>query len=208
VKTLFTYLILLLSLPLAAQELLGPPEAESSVLDIFITENNDTLYIADLPMISVTSSALSGMDLAKYRRLKRNTTKVLPYALQAVDLIEEIETVSATIEKKRHRRKYLKKLEDELKDNFKSDLKKLTTTQGKILIKIIERETDDNFYAILKGLKNPVTAFFFQAIGKRFGYDLKEGYDLESQTDLEKVLVELEEDGEFIKAREKDLKAS
>jgi len=161
------------------------------VMDMIITEDNDTLFLADLPLISVTGSRLF-IDMSKYRRMKRNATKAYPYAKNAIALLEEIERETELIEKKRHQRKYLKKLEKELKKQFKEELTQLTTTQGKILVKMIERDTDKTFYKIIKGLKNPVTAMLFQGIGKRYGYDLKKGYDVEDEWMLEKIILELE----------------
>lgn len=195
---IFTLLtILLISFPLIGQEdgeYTGPPIPDDlNVLDMYVTENNDTLLIADLPLISVTSSRLF-LDMSKYRRTRHNAEKVFPYAKRAVGLIKEIEKETAEIEKKRHRKKYLRHLEDELKNQFKSELKNLTTTQGKILVNMIERDTNSSFYDLLKGFKNPVTALFFQGIGKRYGYDLKDGYDPEEEWLLEKVILELEEE--------------
>lgn len=132
------------------------------------------------------------MDMSKYRRMQRHAGIAYPYAMSAVDLLEQIEAETELIEKKRHERKYLKKLEKQLKDQFKDELTNLTTSQGKILIDMIERETEEPFYETLKGLKNPVTAFFFQKIGKRFGYDLKTKYDPEQDWMLEKIILELE----------------
>lgn len=170
----------------------GPELPDVQVLDMIITEEGDTLFLADLPVISVTGSRLF-MDMSKYRRMKRNASKAYPYARNAVTLLEEIEKETELIEKKRHQRKYLKKLEKELKNQFKDELTNLTTTQGKILVKMIERDTGNTFYKILKGLKNPVTAMLFQGIGKRYGYDLKKGYNADEEWMLEKIILELEE---------------
>lgn len=163
-----------------------------TVLDMIITAEGDTLFLADLPLISITGSRLF-LDMSKYRRMKRNATKAYPYAKNAVALLQEIERETELIEKKRHQRKYLKRLEKELKKQFKEELTQLTTTQGKILVKMIERDTGSTFYTILKGLKNPVTALLFQGIGKRYGYDLKQGYDPEKEWMLERIILELEE---------------
>lgn len=170
----------------------GPELPENlTVLDMIITDEGDTLFLADLPLISVTGSRLF-LDMSKYRRMKRNATKAYPYAKNAVALLKEIEKETELIEKKRHQRKYLKRLEKELKTQFKDELTNLTTTQGKILVKMIERGTGKSFYKTLKNLKNPVTAILFQGIGKRYGYDLKQGYDSEKEWMLERIILELE----------------
>jgi len=191
----YTYILFILSsvFAYAQDDINGPELPDLTVLDMFITETGDTLFMADLPMISVTSSSLY-LDMSKYRRMDRHARKVYPYAQKATALLSEIERETELIEKKRHQKKYLKKLEKELKDQFKEELKNLTTSQGKILVKMIERDTGEPFFNTLKSLKNPVTAFLFQKIGKRFGYDLKQGYDADEDWMLEKIILKLEQE--------------
>ncbi len=155
--------------------LYGKPIDELYHLSLVVIGNDTIPYykLAEVPIVS--TRLLSDEEAKAYRKLKRNIIKVYPYARRAIDLLNEIERVTAEIEKKRHRKKYLKQLEKELKYTFKDELKKLSVSQGKVLIKLIERETGRTFYDILKQVKNPVTAFVYHNVGKSYGYDLKEG---------------------------------
>lgn len=157
---------------------------------------NDTIPYLELATVPIVSSRIMSDEEAKeYRKLKRNIIKVYPYARRAIDLLNEIEEVTASIDKKRHRKKYLKELEKELKGTFKDELKKLSVSQGKVLIKLIERETGRDFYDILKQVKNPVTAFVWHTMSKSYGYDLKEGYSCEENANIEEIVGFLEEHG-------------
>ena len=119
-----------------------------------------------------------------------------PYARKATDLMQQIEHETELIAKKRGQKKYKKQLEKELNGRFKEDLVKLTMSEGQILVNLIERETGETMYDIIKGLKSPVTAFFYQRIGKRFGYNLKDGYDPTQNEDLEIIIQGIEANGE------------
>lgn len=157
---------------------------------------NDTLPILQLESIPVVSSKLTVEERVARRKLKRNIVKVYPYAQRAVGLLNEIESVTASLDKRRHRKKYLRFLESQLKGQFKDELKKLTISQGKMLIKLIERDTGKPFYDQLAKLKNPVSAFFWHNMSKGMGYDLKEGYHPEKQhSNIEEIVVYLEKNG-------------
>ena len=64
----------------------------------------------------------------------------------------------------------------ELKKEFKEPLKKLTRTQGKILVKMIEKELDTPLYTLMKNLRGTTTATYYNSMGKLYGYSLKTGY--------------------------------
>ena len=158
--------------------------------------DGDTIPGYQLAEVPITARRFaSSAEERKYKKLKRNIIKVYPYARRATSLLKEIETVNAELNKKRHRKKYLKHLESQLKDQFGKELRKLTVSQGKVLVKLIERETGEPFYKTLKQVKNPISAFFWNAAGKRYGYNLKEGYDPEEYKDLEEIVSFLEAHG-------------
>ena len=183
---------------MAQEDKNAPPSFEGyNFLDLYITEKGDTLPIIDLPLVSVSAKKLTLMEQSRYRKIKYGTQKVYPYAYQALQLLQEIEDETANMNRKRQQNKYIKSVEKELKQNFKEDLKKLTITQGKILVKLIERGTGGVFYEILKDMKSGTTAFIFQQVGKKYGYNLKDGYDAEKEWMIEKALEELEAEGKL-----------
>ena len=154
-----------------------------------ITENGDTLILADIEDISITSLRAfeNDEDYLKYLKFKRYAAKVYPYAKEAIKIFREVEYATQNM-KKRQRKKYIKELEKELEVRFEEPLKKLTKLQGKILIKMIERELDETMYNLLKGLKGRISAFTWHNTGKLYSYDLKEGYNEGTYKILDAVL--------------------
>ncbi len=158
--------------------------------------DGDTIPAFELDVIPVVSYKIRTKDQQrKYRKLKRNLIKVYPYAQRAITLLHEVELATSQMHKKRHKKKFIRGKEKELKKQFKKELKKLTVSQGKVLIKLIERDTGQPFFKTLKSMKNPVSAFFWHNISKTFGYNLKEGYDPKKHADLEELVSFLEENG-------------
>lgn len=120
----------------------------------------------------------------RYRRLIYNTKKAYPYAVLANEMLKEINDHLATIENERERKKYIEKAEKELKDQFEDELKKLTITQGRILIKLIDRETGNTSYELVKELRGSFSAFLWQTVAKLFGSDLKSEFDADGEDKL------------------------
>ena len=94
--------------------------------------------------------------------------------------------------KKRKRKKHIKRLQKELKKEFKEPLKKLTKTQGLILVKMIEKELDTPFYKLVKGLRGGMTAAYWNQLGKLYGYQLKDKYTPGEDPILDAVLNDLD----------------
>ncbi len=147
------------------------------VMTAMVTENGDTLIMEKLDDISITSlrSFKSEEDYKKYMKFRRYAAIVYPYAKEAIKIFRETEYVTSNM-KKRKKKKHIKKLQDELKTKFEDPLKKLTKLQGKILIKMIERELDKNMYSLIAGLRGKFAAFYWHNASKLYSYDLKEGY--------------------------------
>lgn len=159
--------------------------------------DGDTIPVVYHPDFHVVSRKFANdAERRKFEIMQRKVTKVYPYARKAIDLMDEIERETELISKKRGRKKYKKQLEKELNGRFKEDLINLTMSEGHILVDLIERETERDMYDIIKELKNPVTAFFYQNVGKRFGYDLKDGYNAKEKENLEIIIKGIEANGE------------
>lgn len=144
---------------------------------IMINDCGDTLIMAKLDEISISSPRnFKDMDeRRKYRRYKRYATIVYPYAVEAIRIFKEVEYATEKLPK-RKRKKYIRKLQKDLKREFQDPLKKLTKTQGYILTKMIERELDTPMYDLIKNLKGSMSAAYWGTMGRTFGYKLKEGY--------------------------------
>lgn len=113
----------------------------------------------------------------KYQRLIKNIKVVYPYAKIIKKKFTEMEAHYQSLETEKEKRQYMNNLEKELLSEFEGDLKKLTISQGRLLLKLVDRETGNTSYEILKDYKGSVSAFFWQTLAKLFGSDLKTGYD-------------------------------
>lgn len=158
------------------------------VVTAIITED-DTLYIAELEDVSVTSKRhfKSKDEYALYMRYRRYANKVYPYAVDAIRIFRELEEVMQTM-KPREQRKHIRRLQKELKDQFEDPLKNLSRTQGRILVHMIEKELDTPMYFLIKDLKNGFTAGYWNTAGKLYGYNLRKGYIIGEDPILDIVL--------------------
>jgi len=124
----------------------------------------------------------------KFNRLRYNVLKVLPYAKFARNrysrLHEELELTS----NKKEQRKLVKACEKEIKEMFNKEIKNMTITQGEILIKLIDRETGNSSYELVKELKGGFRAFCYQSVAKVFGHNLKQKYDPAQERDIENII--------------------
>ncbi|MCB0645145.1 MAG: DUF4294 domain-containing protein [Saprospiraceae bacterium] len=151
---------------------------DGNLYTAIVTEDGDTLILADLDDISISSPRhfASDEDYQKYMKFRRYAAIVYPYARESIRIYREYkyaqENLSARKAKKR-----LKELQDELTLQFEEPLKKLTKLQGKILFKMIEKELDMPMYDVLRDVKGPFTAFYWHNFSKLYSYDLKEGYN-------------------------------
>jgi hypothetical protein len=114
--------------------------------------------------------------------------KVLPYAQFAGKRYRQLQRDLALTADKKQQKALMKACETEIKDIFNKQIKDLTITQGEVLIKLINRETGNTSYAMVKELKGGFNAFVIQSVAKIFGHDLKETYDREEQRDIESIL--------------------
>jgi hypothetical protein len=159
----------------------------------FRVENGDTLLLADLADVSVTSfrSFESDADYRRYLKYRRYASSVYPYALEAVKLFKEVKEDTDGL-KKRKRKRHVRHVQQDLKEDFTDPLKDLSRTQGKILVKMIERKLDTPMYDLLRNLRGGFTAGKWQSLGKLYGYDLKEGYIYGQDAILDAVLQDFE----------------
>ncbi len=164
-------------------------EVEGRVMTAMVTPEGDTIIMANLEDVSITSlrTFSSDADYRKYQKFKQYAAIVYPYAKEAIRIFKETEYVTETM-RPRKRRKHIKKLEKELKSEFQEPLTKLTKLQGKIMMKMIERELDENMYTLISGLRGRFTAFYWDKFAKLYSYDLKEGYNYGDYEILDAVL--------------------
>jgi hypothetical protein len=164
----------------------------------FIKEG-DTIYVDVLNEVEVTAPLIfdSKKNANRYSRLVRYVRKVYPYAKVAGIKMKEYEDILANTKKKRERKKIAKKAEEELKEQFSEDLKKLTYMQGEILLKLIDRETQTSGYEIVKEMRGGFRASFYQGFARLFGFNLKDRYDPEGRDREIEEIVQMIEKGKI-----------
>lgn len=159
------------------------------VVTCMIADNGDTIIMDRIRDISITSlrKFKSDEDFLKYQKFRRYAAFVYPYAKEAIKIFRETEHATQTM-KKRKRKKHIKKLQEDLDDKFQEPLKKMTKLQGKILIKMIEKELDKDMYSLIANLRGKIQAFYWHNASKLYSYDLKEGYNEGKYEILDAVL--------------------
>ncbi len=135
----------------------------------------------------------SRRERRRYSRLVRYVKKVYPYSQIIKVKLYEIHSALDTIETERKKKAYIKQKEAELKDEFEGQLRRLTFTQGRILIKLVDRETGATTYAVIKELKGSMSAFFWQSVARLFGSNLKSEYDAAGDDKMiEDIIIRIE----------------
>ncbi|MFC2086417.1 DUF4294 domain-containing protein [Bacteroidota bacterium] len=149
-------------------------------------EDNDTILHVNIKEIIVFAPKKfkNKRQSRKYNRLIRNLKKVYPYAKLANLKLKEIETHLNTLDSEIAQKRYINQADKELRDEFEGELVKLTLTQGRLLIKLIDRETGNTTYHLVKELKGNFTAFIFQTLARIFGNNLKSEFDAEGDDKL------------------------
>ena len=128
-----------------------------------------------------------------YYRLVYNIKKVLPIAKECNQIILETGAYLETIPTKKERDEHMKKVEKEIWNTYKPRMKKLTFTQGKLLIKLIDRECNSTSYELVQAFLGPVRAGFYQAFAWVFGASLKKRYDPKGADRLvERIVLQVE----------------
>lgn len=207
-QIIFTLLFLLVSTNVFAQEHINP---EDRVVDL----NSPTF----VPMVHI-GKAKVGQDSVQYvrtntiyiyppmefkndkqrqayNRLVYNIKKVLPLAKECNQIILETGAYLQTIPTKKERDVLTKAVEKELKQKYTPRIKKLTYSQGKLLIKLIDRETHSTGYELIQAFLGPVRAGFYQAFAWVFGASLKKRYDPKGADRLVERIVSQVEAGQL-----------
>lgn len=129
-------------------------------------------------------------DLKNYERMVCAVKKVYPLAVEAAKRMENLDERLAEFERRRDRKAYTKAIEDALKEEITPMLWKMTRYEGKILLKLIDRETNHTVFGIIKDFRSGFTAGFYQALAKLFGNNLKLEYDPDGEDEmLEQIVI-------------------
>lgn len=129
----------------------------------------------------------------RYTRLMLYVKKVYPYSLIVKEKYAEISHAIDTIESPKERDRYIKQKENEMREQFEGELTKLTIMQGRILIKLVDRQTGSTTYDVIKDFKGGFSAFVWQSVARIFGSNLKSEYDATGDDKMiEDIIIRIE----------------
>jgi hypothetical protein len=186
-------LAVLISFAVAAQDTIRIDLGGTPVKGV--VQGNDTVLIANLEeaVIQPHTKKPTNRDMRQYRKLVYNVKKVYPYAKLAGEKFAVINAHMDSLKTKREQREYIKQVEKEILQQYEEDLKNLTITQGRILIKLIDRETSETSYEVVKDLRGSFQAALWQTVARIFGSNLKTEFDAagEDRT-IDEIMVMIE----------------
>jgi len=178
---------------LTAQELQGH-------LMGYVIEDGDTLFVSSIPPLHVFSRDKRKKDREwrEFYMVVHNFSKAYPYALQSRARLDRADSILASRPfTAREKEKFLEKTERELFAEFEAPLRKLTFSQGRMLLRLIDREVGMTSFAVVKNYRGGITASFWQGVARIFGADMKKPYDKYGEDKLLEELVLMYHDGRF-----------
>ena len=206
-KRIFNILLLLVFLASITNTALADDISLPSVRKNFVakwgysvTQGGDTVYKVILNTIVVYPSEKFKNDAEKefYWRTVRDVKLALPYAKLINTTLQETYEYLETFSSHKEKEAYLVQFEKEVFNQYKPRLKKFSTNQGKVLIKLVNRETNQKSYYIIKAFMGTFRAGFWQTFGRFFGVNMRDGYHPESNkydAMLERICVGVEQGG-------------
>jgi len=180
-------------LPYGASAQIQMPDGRYRLLTTIV--NGDTIPLVNMSGVEIVAplSPEAAAKMQAYLKLRRDVLRAYPYAKLAAVQLRFINDSIAKIPNENQRKKFVKATEKDLKEQFEKDLKKLTVTQGRILIKLVDRETGSTSYALVKELRGSLQAFFWQGLARLFGSNLKSEYDGEgNDAQIEQIVQQIE----------------
>ena len=159
----------------------------------------DTIPVVSLREVEIFSllTPTTRHEQRQLTKLIRDVKKVYPYARLAGMQLQKYNKLILEAKNEREARRILKEAEKELNARYGDDLKNMTFSQGRILIKLVDRETGECSYNLVEELRGNFTAFFYQAFARLWGYNLKLKYDPEGEDKQIEVIVKMIERGQI-----------
>ena len=192
-------MLLMVALMATAQQDFGDPTFVPTVKVGKVLVDGDSVQYVEMSPVYVSPELTfkNKRQQQAYVRLVRNVKKVLPIAKEVrqilIETAEDLETVPTKKEKDEH----MKRVEEAIVKEYKPKMKKLTFAQGKLLIKLVDRECNSTAYEAMKAFIGPVRSGMWQAFAWMFGASLKKGYDREGVDKLTERVVLMVEAGQI-----------
>ena len=159
------------------------------------TKNSDTIFYSEVPSVFINAphENVDMNELLRYQRLIRNVKKAYPYAIIARDKLKELNENLSKISSKKQQKLYVDSVEHQMMVQYEEELKNLTVTQGRILIKLIDREIGNTSYDLVKEYRGSFSAFFWQTLARLFGSSLKTKYYPNGEDkDIEEIILKIQ----------------
>ena len=180
IRPFFIFVFLFLSIFVLAQEQ-DSLDSSEQLLYKFETDSIPNSGIRLQEVVLFQPLRFKSMkELREYVILRNRTLRVYPYAKLAADRLDTLTTRLGQIKKKRQKKKYIKRIEKFIYDEFEEELKKLSRSQGRILIKLVHRQTGTTTHELIKQLRNGWKAMIYQTTASFFKLSLKDTYDPEA----------------------------
>ena len=183
----------LLAIPVFSQDTLKPIVVPGKIV------NGDTIPFIDLSTTIVFPKFdfSNSKELLRYDRLIYNVRIVYPYAKLAASKLKEYRNKLDSLHSARSRRAFIRNAQKELEAQFGDKIRAMTFTQGKILIKLIYRETGNSTFDIVKELRGGFNAFIWQTMARIFGYDLHTPYDPKGDDQAIERIIQMIDSGQI-----------
>lgn len=161
--------------------------------------NGDSIQYVELNNVYVYPQPVfkNAKQRAAYNRLVYNVKKVLPIAKEVNRVIIETYEYLQTLPNKKARDEHMKRVEEDIKKRYTPRMKKLSYSQGKLLIKLVYRECNSSAYDLIRSFISPIRAGFYQAFAWAFGASLTKKYDPEKTDRLTERVVLMVESGQL-----------
>lgn len=164
-----------------------------------VVENNDTIPVFYAEEVGVSTNMVfkTKRMYEQWTRTKYNVKKVYPYAILASAKLKQYDLLLAKIDDEEKRKAFLRVCEKDLRHEFEDELKSLSVSQGRVLMKLINRETGKTTYSIVKELRGSFQAAMWNALARLFGNDMRTEYDAKVEDVMIEKAIALVERGDF-----------
>jgi hypothetical protein len=148
---------------------------------------SDTINVRVIKDVNITA-VMDEAGREEYKKLKRRVKKVMPFAKMAAYKMQVMEDNLSLKKGKKERKRYVKECEESLKQMYMDQLKNLSIEEGKVLMKLIYRETGKTTWQIMKSYRGGAEALMWQAFGTVYGHDMKVEYDPVIDYQIENII--------------------
>ena len=169
------------------------------IVSPFITIDGEKVFTSDIPQLDIIEF-IDNDERKRFYKLKRRVIKVYPYAIETKLKLDSLNNALDAIRKKRKKRKYVRSVAKIVKEQYAKTLKKLSMKEGRILIKLIYRETGISTYDLLREYRGWWNATMWQTFARMYDHDLRSIFDpvnLREDMFIDKIIEQAKREGRF-----------